>query len=369
MKESGLLTLYIAVMILAAQPCWPETSLEGRNQVVLTGNVASVSVDLAGGSIVDFHLVKQGLNPLFWNYPEKGDLKPRWMGHFVCFDRWGQPSDQELKNGMPFHGEASQVEWKVLSQPKKTNNEISTVMLCELPIGGMTLKRTMRLYENAPVLSVREEITNINKLGRVYNIVQHSSIAPPFLDEAVIVDCNAWKGYMQESPWPNPEEPVIYWPAIAYKEKLVDLRRLTDDYNPEVTSFVFADSLTYGWVTACNPGKGLMLGYIWNLSEYPWLDIWRYSVDGKPDTRGLEFGTTGHYKKPFGDLIAKGKIFGRPTFEYCDAGQTIVKSYVAFVSEIPAGYKGVEAITYTPQSIVIHELESQKTKDIIINLK
>ncbi|MCE5250283.1 hypothetical protein LLG96_08690 [bacterium] len=369
MKKSGLLTICIAVvMIMAALPCWPETGLDGRKQIVLDGNIASVSVDIAGGSIVDFHLNKQGLNPLHWNYPEKGDTKPRMMGHFICFDRWGPPSDQELKNGMPFHGEATQVEWKILSRPQKTGNAVNAVMLCELPIGGMTLKRTMSLCENAPVLMVKEEITNTNKLGKVYNIVQHPSIAPPFLDESVIVDCNAWKGFIQDSPWPHIEEPVIYWPATAYKGSLVDFRRLGGDHNPDVASFVFADSLDYGWVTACNPEKRLMLGYIWKLSDYPWLDIWRNSAGGKPDARGLEFGTTGLHRQ-VGDMMAKGKILDRPLFEYCDAGQTITKSYVAFITEIPAGYKGAEAVSYSADSIVIRERESTETRDIIINLR
>jgi hypothetical protein len=368
MKKSGLLTICIAAMIMAALPCWPETGLEGRKQIVLDGNIASVCVDIAGGSIVDFHLVKWGLNPLTWNYPEKGDLKPRMMGHFVCFDRWGQPSDQELKNGMPFHGEATHVEWKVLSQPEKTGGTISAEMFCELPIGGMTLKRTMSLSENAPVLTVREEITNINKLGRVYNIVQHVSIAPPFLDESVIVDCNASKGYMQESRWPNPEEPVIYWPAIAYKGRLVDLRCLAGDHNPDVTSFVFADSLEYGWVTASNPEKGLMIGYVWKLTDYPWLNIWRNTVDGKPVARGLEFGTTGLHR-PFGDMLAKGKMFNRPIYEYLDAGETIVKSYRAFISQIPADYKGVEKIVYENDTIIIQECQSTRARDITIMMK
>ena len=114
-----------------------EPSLEGRKQVVLEGNAALVSVDAAGGSIVDFHLSGQNLNPLTWNYPEKGDLKPRTIGHFVCFDRWGQPSPQELKNGMPFHGEAAQVEWQVLSEPVKKEGAVSAEMFCSLPIGGL----------------------------------------------------------------------------------------------------------------------------------------------------------------------------------------------------------------------------------------
>lgn len=370
MKNSSRITkicvsCVLLTVIISYSPSLSEPSLEGRNQVVLEGEIACVSVDAAGGAIVDFHLKNQNLNPFTWNYPEKGDLTPRPMGHFICFDRWGQPSPQELKNGMPFHGEASKVEWTVISPPVKKDGTIIAEMLCELPIGGLELRRTLSLSENAPVLLVEEVITNVNKLGRVYNIVQHPSIAPPFLDDSVIVDCNAYKGYLQESPWPTPEEPVIYWPEIAYKGRLVDLRRLADDPNPGVTSFVFTDEQEYGWVTACNPGKGLLLGYIWDLSEYPWLNIWRNVRDGKPAARGLEFGTTGLHK-PFGDMLAKGTIFDKPLCEYIDAGQTLIKSYTAFLSKIPADYRGVEEIDYMEGKIVIKERESDESRNIIL---
>jgi len=307
---------------------WSEPGLEGRKQVVLEGSAAHVGVDVAGGSIVDFHLVGHELNPLRWNYPEKVDLKPRTMGHFICFDRWGQPSRQEGENGMPFHGEASFVEWQVLSKPLKKDGVIIAEMSCELPIGGMKLTRTLSLCDHAPVLIVREEITNLNKLGRLYNIVQHSTIGPPFLDESVIVDSNVLKGFMQESPMPTPEEPLIYWPGIAYKGELVDLRHLIDNPMPSVVSYVFEDGVEYGWVTACNPEKELLIGYIWEVSDYPWLNFWRHVTDGKPSARGLEFGTTGLHK-PFGDLVAKGEIFNRRLYEYLDAGQKVEKSYVA----------------------------------------
>jgi len=337
---------------------WAEGSLMGRRQVVLKGEAAQVSVDIAGGSIVDFHLSGQNVNPLTWNYPEKGDLKPRTMGHFICFDRWGQPSPQELKNGMPFHGEAAQVEWQVLSQPSKKEGALSAEMLCRLPIGGLELKRVLSLSDEFPVLFVREEITNVGKLGRVYNIVQHSTIAPDFLDESVLIDTNAWKGLMQTGIMPTPEEPSIYWPKIAYKDKLVDLRQLTDSLEPGVTSFVFPDGAEYGWVTAFNPGKGLLLGYIWKLSDYPWLNIWRHVDKGKPVARGMEFGTTGLHQ-PFDALVVKGKIFGQPIYEYIDAGQTIVKSYTAFLTKVPADYKGVSDVQISGGQIVLKEQGAQ----------
>jgi hypothetical protein len=329
-----------------------EPSLEGRKQVVLEGKAAMVSVDMAGGSIADFHLNDQKLNPLTWNYPEKGDSKPRTIGHFVCFDRWGQPSAQEGKNGMPFHGEATAVVWETLSPPTRLRGVIVTEMRCRLPIGGMELKRTMELVENSALCRVREEITNLNKLGRVYNIVQHPSIGPEYLDETVLVDTNAGKGFAQGGKMPTPEEPALYWPKVVFNGGLVDLRVLKDDHNPGVVSLVFADSLVYGWVTAVNPDKGLLIGYLWKLTEYPWLSIWRNVQNGKPAARGLEFGTTGLHQ-PFPVLVAKGTIFGRPLYEYIDAGETFTKSYIMFLARTPPGFTGVRDIRLRGEDIVI----------------
>ena len=40
-------------------------------------------------------------------------------------------------------------------------------------------------------IMVTEDVKNDNKLGRVYNMVQHATIGPPFLDENTLVDSNA----------------------------------------------------------------------------------------------------------------------------------------------------------------------------------
>jgi hypothetical protein len=366
-RMMALVFLGVCTGIMMSSFAWTEGSLMGRKQVVLKGETAQVSVDIAGGSIVDFHLYDQNINPLTWNYPEKGDLKPRPMGHFICFDRWGQPSAQELKNGMPFHGEATQIEWQVLSEPAKKDGAVQAEMLCHLPIGGLELKRSLTLSASSPVFTVLEEITNVGKLGRVYNIVQHSTIAPDFLDERVLIDANAWKGFSQTGVMPTPEEPAIYWPKIVFNQNLVDLRQLTDSLEPGVTSFVFPDGAEYGWVTAYNPGKGLLLGYIWKLSEYPWLNIWRHVDKGKPVARGMEFGTTGLHQ-PFSVLVPKGKIFGQPLYEYIDAGQTIVKSYTAFLSKIPADYKGVQEVKLSGGEIVLKE-QGSAGREIRIRMK
>ena len=321
-----------------------QTMLDGRPVVVLDSDAAQVVIDLRGGSIVKFSLRDVPLNPLGWNnLGPAGEARP--MSHFLCTDRWGQPSEAEGKNGMPYHGEATRVEWKVIRAAK---GEVE--MSAMLPMAGMEVVRRAKL--SGALLSVTESITNRNKLGRPYNFVQHPTIAPPFLDETTVVDANAKRGFMQSSALPNPEQPEVVWPQALLDGQPVNLRHLTNDQMPNVVSFVVDEAV--GWVTAVHPGRGLALGYVWQTADYPWLNIWRHVENGKPLARGLEFGTTGLHQ-PFPVLIKKGRIFDRPLLDFLDAGETHTRSYVAFLAKVPAAFAGVHRVERRGGEIVITE--------------
>ena len=340
--------IFISIFFLSAV-CLSQDSYEdihsGREVVRLDGKTATVAVDLGGGGIVDFSLNGSGLNPFTWNHRKKGDLAPERIGQFVCFDHLGRPSPQEAKNGMPGHGEAPYVNWTVISAPRKETGAIEAIVQCELPLGGMKLVRTLSLSDNSAVINVVDEITNINKLGRIYNIVQHPTIGAPFLDASVMIDTNGAKGFSALNPMPDIEEPVVYWPKMVFQGALVDVRRFTDLPAPPVVNYAFADGEEYGWITACNPGEGLMLGYFWKLADYPWCRIWKYFEDGRPAACGLEFGTT-PLPLPFKEIVAKGSIFGLPIYEYLDSGENRTKSFSFFLAKIPDDYLGVADIAY-----------------------
>jgi hypothetical protein len=287
------------------------------------------------------------------------------MGHFLCLDRWGAPSEAEANNGMPYHGEAAWVSWKVLREPQAAASGIGAEMAATLPMAGFDVTRRARLLNDVPLMAVTESVTNRNNLGRIYNMVQHPSIAPPFLDETTLVDANGRKGFMQSSPLPNPEEPPVYWPQALKDGQPVNLRRLTDDKQPDVVSFIIDER--YGWTTAATPRKGLLIGYIWQSSEYPWLDIWRDVKDGKPAARGLEFGTAGLHQ-PQGILVAKGKIFGRPLYVHLDAGQTATRSYAVFLFKIPGDYHGVERVRYEGGRLILHERGAGPDRDLAMDV-
>lgn len=325
--------------------------------LTLDNGTVKMGWDLSGGGLVDFQLKEIPLNPFTWE--EKSAVPAHFKGHFLCLDRWGAPSPAEISAGVPFHGEAPRVEWRQMGKSAAEGE-----MTARLPLARLGVKRTIKLDGSSAL--VTETVTNESPLGRVYNMVQHPTIGPPFLDESVVVDSNARRGFMQASPMPNPEFPTVVWPqALKNDGTAVNLRMLTNDPTPDVVSYVIDDEI--GWVTALNPGKGLIVGYIWRTAEYPWLNIWRAVEGGKPSARGLEFGTTGLHQ-PYPVLTKKGTIFGRPLLTFIDATETQARRYQVFLLKAPGKSSGISQVRRTGSgewALVTREGTEVRVKDLL----
>ncbi|MEZ5394190.1 MAG: hypothetical protein R2724_15330 [Bryobacterales bacterium] len=72
----------------------------------------------------------------------------------------------------------------------------------------------------------------------------------------------------------------------------MDLRAAPVDHDSlDHTGHLMTKGGPYAWVTAVHPKRGLVLGYLFKTSEYPWLQTWEnYPAQGMM-ARGLEFGT------------------------------------------------------------------------------
>jgi len=70
--------------------------------------------------------------------------------------------------------------------------------------------------------------------------------------------------------------------------------------------------------------------------------------------RGLEFGTTGMHQ-PFPILTAKLSIWGKPTFQFLDAGASATRRYMGFLAKVPPDFTGVARVNYGNGTIVIEE--------------
>lgn len=313
---------------------------------------ALIKVNLRGGSYFDFRLKDLPVNPL--NYRTKDSEQLKVMGHYLCFDRWGPPTEAERKNGFGHHGEVNFQEWEILDKSIVNNNLTTCSMRCSLPMGGLQLTRKIELAKDEPAFFVTEDIKNLNTYGRMFNIVQHATIAPPFLDGTTIIDTNAEKGFENRLDGSlDQDRHPFKWPHATHKGARINLRQFQDEW-PLVSSFAFRQNDKYGWVTACNPGKRLMLGYLWKIEDYPWINFWRSWECGVQAAFGMEFGTTGLHE-PFPVVARKGKIFGRNIYDFIDADEVIQKSFMAFLSRIPEDYKGVGSIKTDAESIFIKE--------------
>ena len=332
--------------------------------VKMENNYVLLSVNLNGGPYFDFHLKELPINPISWRATKPEERM--FMGHFVCFDRWGPPSAAERANGFTHHGEASTVVWKLLTEPQPKDNLSTSLMMCTLPMGNLQLTRKIKLPQDEPVFMVTEEIRNLNKYGRMFNIVQHVSLAPPFLDKSTLFDNNAEKGFEdREDGSLNQEDPILRWPEAIHNGVKVNLRQFEIEW-PRVSSFIYNQNDKYGWVTACNPGKNLMLGYLWKTEEYPWINFWRSMENGVPAAFGMEFGTTGLHE-PFPVVAKKGKIFDRNIYAFIDANEVITKSFTAFLAKIPADYKGVANIEISDSLFKIKE-KNTVSRDIVYHI-
>jgi hypothetical protein len=129
---------------------------------------------------------------------------------------------------------------------------------------------------------------------------------------------------------------------------VIDLQKVTHDKG-FVTTHIFEDSV--GWITALNPNKDILMGYIWKTGEYPWLNVWHHPIDGKPFVQGLEFGTTG-LGQPY-ELLLNEKVsfYGRHSFEFIDAGEEITKSWICFMIPTPEAFTEVESLSLNDSQI------------------
>jgi hypothetical protein len=64
------------------------------------------------------------------------------------------------------------------------------------------------------------------------------------------------------------------------------------------------------WVTALNPKRRLMLGYLFRRADYPWLQTWGNYPPTQKMSRGLEFST-----QPF-DVPRREAVGTRSLFSY-----------------------------------------------------
>ncbi len=342
--------------LLSAEVLPQDSPLSLRNEK------AQISFDRQGGALIEFSLRELPLNPFTWrvaraDMPENNREGAPFQGHFLCLGRWGGPSDGEKAARVPHNGEASNLKWKTESSSTADSLEMSVLA----PLEQWQLHRKVRLVSGHALCVVEETLKNLQNSGRFTALVQHATLGLPFLDERLLIDCNAAQGFNQALIKESLGSHEYHWPnGIKDSQgKHLDLRK-SDPSHGYVSSHVIEGDL--GWATATNPAQGLLLGYVWKRAEYPWLHLWNGVKDGKLWAKGIEFGTTG-----LGDTYTPEKrmttqFHGRNNLQFVDARASLSKSYVCFLLRVPAAFLATRSIRHSNHELIVEYQTSSGLK-------
>ncbi|WP_341837322.1 hypothetical protein WJU16_05510 [Chitinophaga pollutisoli] len=320
------------------------------NSIRLGNSRSILEIDACGGAFTNFRLRQEGLNPLSFMYPLDGVAsacgQAAFKGHFLCLGRWGDPSAAERAAGAIKHGDFFVRQWEVLPPYSDTQVRMRAIS----PVEKLQVERKVTLDESAPVFFVNETVTNVGVAGRWYNMVQHPTIAAPFLHEGTRVFANADAGICQEADTAVRSQ----WPVgQTGTGEAVDLgfSHLPDHH---VFSFIVKPGASFGWLAAWSPADRLLIGYIWPRADFPWINCWQHAENGKMLYRGLEFGTSGIHA-PLDEILQSGRseLFGEKTVRFLGAGEHITSRYAAFLVKTEEYMTAVNDIRITDRKIIV----------------
>jgi hypothetical protein len=314
-----------------------------------------VTVSREGGHIAEIIEKKSGVNPLWkppWpsiepsthsaaSHPEYGDdseskLLSGILGHNLCLDIFGPPSDAEYAAGVTVHGESSVALYEI---------EVSGVRMianAHLPLAQLGFERELELAPNG-VVKIRETVTNLTALDRPLAWTQHVTMGPPFLEAGITrLEMNAPQSMVFPGDFgaAQPYKPgaLFDWPHAPNKDgSTTDLRsQSAAERSAGVTCHVVDPASEHGLFEAFHPPTSVLFGYRWKRADFPWISLWEENRsrtfppwNGNTVTRGIEFGVS-----PFAEgrraMVERGSLLGVPTYRWLGARESATVHYQAF---------------------------------------
>lgn len=373
-------TLAIALVSLAgllpAQTAAPEkTTFENHPALKLSNGKLELTILLQGSTFASLVLSSDPdkLSPL-WNpirMARELGQNPRFnsgMGHFVCVDGFGPVSPEEHAAGLPGHGEAHLQMFDVKSFEDQGNTQ-TLALTTTLPITQEHFTRTIRMVQGENVVYVNSRLESLLGFDRPVNWAEHATIGSPFLQPGVtVVDMSASRA--QTRPY-DPSEPGLphrlppgkdfTWPeAPGVAGNTIDLRGTPLEPNSgDHTACLMDGARPTVFVTALNPQKHLLLGYVFKPSEYPWEQNWEnYPPTGKL-ARGMEFSSQ-PYDVPRRQVIQLNSMFGAPVYRWLPAKSAIETGFLFFYTQAPNGFTRVDDVTLSNGTLVIVDNHAHK---------
>jgi len=366
--------------------------LDGRPGFRLNSTWGHVSVLEGGGHICELMLnAVNGINPLWkpaWRTIDPALYRPRKhsrqygplpegrllagiAGHSISFDFFGPPSPEEIAAGQSTHGEAPVVKWRRQSQSKP--HQPSLVYSAELPQAQMRLQRRLSLDGDSAVVYCEEVAANLACFDRPISWNHHVTFGAPFLEpEVTLFDMPATRSKVCPATFTSgmalqPESEFV-WPNAPKKTGgVLNLRTSAKGKYGHYTAHLLDPALRTGFIAVGNPRLQLLVLYVFDRTDYPWVGNWEESYNrdhvpwrGREFCRGFEFSTT-PFPIPRRETVTNGPIFGEATYSWLPAKSSTSSKYLIVLLQIPPDFAGVASVELTSRSLAIHEYAGGRT--------
>ena len=323
----------------------------GRRAAVLENTALRVAVLEGGGHIASILDKASGVSPLWippWPSIEPSAYDPAThghygssvearllssiMGHNLCLDVFGGPSEAEVAAGQSVHGEAS------IATYAFEGSRTDLTMRADFPIAQLQFERQLELIDRT--IRVREVVENVSSSDRPIAWTQHVTLGPPFLERgSTEFRASATRSLVFEGPFgagdylrPGAE---FHWPhAPRASGGTVNMLRHVDATSSSAyTSHLMDPALADAFFVAFSPRARLAFGCVWRTTDFPWMGIWEENHsrtqppwNGETFTRGMEFGVS-PMPESRRAMIDRGRLFGVPTYRWIPARTKVGVQY------------------------------------------
>lgn len=290
------------------------------------------------------------------------------LGHFVCVDGFGSPSQEERSAGLPGHGEAHSQPWETVSSGRQGNANAIRFSV-KLPLTQEVFIRSLTMVDGENIVYVDSELESLLGFDRPINWGEHPSLAAPFLEpEALVVDVSGKRAKTRVHPEKTEAQPRTLAPDREFEWPMAplipggarDIRSAPANPNSLDHSTTLVDTARkLGFVTALNTGRGYLLGYLFRREEFRWVQDWQNYPRDLRMYRGIEFAT-----QPFDvsrrEIISLNSLLGAPVYRWLPAKSKISARFLMFWVKAPAGMKRVDDVRLEGGILSIEDRQTGK---------
>lgn len=332
----------------------PTSRYHGRRAAVIENGDVRVLMLESGGHIAEVADKRTGVNPLWtpsWpsidpaGYDDvqhavygggvDASLLAGIMGHNLCLDIFGGPSQDEAAAGLPVHGEVSVARFEFTRGPD------TLTAFADLPLASLRVEREIVLDAGGPgAVRIRESVQNLSGIDKPIGWTEHVTLGPPFLQKGVTqfrASATRSKVFPQafgagDYLVPDAE---FEWPHAPRADgDTADLQVMNGAASSSAyTAHLMDPSREHAFFAAFTPGLGCAFGYVWRRADFPWLGIWEENHsrtatpwNGATLTRGFEFGVS-PFPETRREMIERNRLFGVPTYRWVPAAGRVTVEY------------------------------------------